>query len=119
MAEDGERLRLLEEALEAPVIVVLVALGARPDRGLALADGKLDRQVLLDRDVLGEVRVPRQIGDAEAARAENRLDLVLVETKSLRQRVSVFFRHVSRGPSRSEEHTSELQSLMRISYAVF
>src|SRR3546814_6614747 len=25
----------------------------------------------------------------------------------------------SRGPSRSEEHTSELQSLMRISYAVF
>src|SRR3546814_5584206 len=25
----------------------------------------------------------------------------------------------SRGPTRSEEHTSELQSLMRISYAVF
>src|SRR3546814_3421471 len=28
-------------------------------------------------------------------------------------------RGVSRGPQRSEEHTSELQSLMRISYAVF
>src|SRR3546814_4112116 len=29
-------------------------------------------------------------------------------------------RHVGRfGPARSEEHTSELQSLMRISYAVF
>src|SRR3546814_3869688 len=26
---------------------------------------------------------------------------------------------LKRGPSRSEEHTSELQSLMRISYAVF
>src|SRR3546814_7813631 len=26
---------------------------------------------------------------------------------------------LGRGPSRSEEHTSELQSLMRISYAVF
>src|SRR3546814_9967136 len=26
---------------------------------------------------------------------------------------------VANGPSRSEEHTSELQSLMRISYAVF
>src|SRR3546814_8403209 len=28
-------------------------------------------------------------------------------------------RHSRRGPERSEEHTSELQSLMRISYAVF
>src|SRR3546814_4339561 len=28
-------------------------------------------------------------------------------------------RHAERGQSRSEEHTSELQSLMRISYAVF
>src|SRR3546814_8040522 len=28
-------------------------------------------------------------------------------------------RNRSRGPKRSEEHTSELQSLMRISYAVF
>src|SRR3546814_2181837 len=27
--------------------------------------------------------------------------------------------HADRGPRRSEEHTSELQSLMRISYAVF
>src|SRR3546814_6936965 len=29
------------------------------------------------------------------------------------------FRGAERRPSRSEEHTSELQSLMRISYAVF
>src|SRR3546814_1740985 len=28
-------------------------------------------------------------------------------------------RAMTRGPARSEEHTSELQSLMRISYAVF
>src|SRR3546814_2428833 len=28
-------------------------------------------------------------------------------------------RQISRAPTRSEEHTSELQSLMRISYAVF
>src|SRR3546814_2510545 len=27
--------------------------------------------------------------------------------------------HAAQGPGRSEEHTSELQSLMRISYAVF
>src|SRR3546814_8171678 len=30
-----------------------------------------------------------------------------------------FCRHYTRGAERSEEHTSELQSLMRISYAVF
>src|SRR3546814_6295512 len=30
-----------------------------------------------------------------------------------------FFPHGARGDDRSEEHTSELQSLMRISYAVF
>src|SRR3546814_2557382 len=32
---------------------------------------------------------------------------------------SAFTKHLSSGTSRSEEHTSELQSLMRISYAVF
>src|SRR3546814_10801819 len=32
--------------------------------------------------------------------------------------VSVRFRHIRRLPTRSEEHTSELQSLMRLSYAV-
>src|SRR3546814_8105345 len=32
---------------------------------------------------------------------------------------STFLRGVGTGSSRSEEHTSELQSLMRISYAVF
>src|SRR3546814_2437928 len=31
----------------------------------------------------------------------------------------LFFQAVGRGTCRSEEHTSELQSLMRISYAVF
>src|SRR3546814_8395830 len=34
------------------------------------------------------------------------------------QIIDVVF-HVDRGKGRSEEHTSELQSLMRISYAVF
>src|SRR3546814_5302544 len=32
---------------------------------------------------------------------------------------TVYATRVSRTPTRSEEHTSELQSLMRISYAVF
>src|SRR3546814_11398720 len=38
-------------------------------------------------------------------------------TRSLRQRVPA--RRLRRSRARSEEHTSELQSLMRISYAVF
>src|SRR3546814_5188438 len=40
----------------------------------------------------------------------------LVHTRDQRMRNVVIGRHVL---SRSEEHTSELQSLMRISYAVF
>src|SRR3546814_7046336 len=36
-----------------------------------------------------------------------------------RQLVRLYARHHRRGADRSEEHTSELQSLMRISYAVF
>src|SRR3546814_3308228 len=35
------------------------------------------------------------------------------------ERTGVARRRADRGESRSEEHTSELQSLMRISYAVF
>src|SRR3546814_2667886 len=37
----------------------------------------------------------------------------------LRQPGARQVRHHQAGPARSEEHTSELQSLMRISYAVF
>src|SRR3546814_5331398 len=46
------------------------------------------------------------LGDAELG--TRRLDEVAIERG-----------RPGRGPSRSEEHTSELQSLMRISYAVF
>src|SRR3546814_9702516 len=40
------------------------------------------------------------------------------EALGLRRRVAGGL-HLSTSPNRSEEHTSELQSLMRISYAVF
>src|SRR3546814_6738274 len=39
--------------------------------------------------------------------------------KSPSTRLSRFGAKLQRSPGRSEEHTSELQSLMRISYAVF
>src|SRR3546814_1346875 len=37
----------------------------------------------------------------------------------LKQRGAIFVEELHEVPDRSEEHTSELQSLMRISYAVF
>src|SRR3546814_8099287 len=47
-----------------------------------------------------------------------------IERQPLRQRLSlsglaIEQHRIAIGPDRSEEHTSELQSLMRISYAVF
>src|SRR3546814_5479271 len=43
----------------------------------------------------------------------------LLIDESARAEGQPYFRSTGHQPSRSEEHTSELQSLMRISYAVF
>src|SRR3546814_10742787 len=42
-----------------------------------------------------------------------------VETVGAQRRFELFRKGLARRQSRSEDHTSELQSLMRISYAVF
>src|SRR3546814_5908876 len=58
-------------------------------------------------------------------RDAERLDVIRQERPPPRQRISARRRahagsnHRQRAQERSEEHTSELQSLMRISYAVF
>src|SRR3546814_6498360 len=52
----------------------------------------------------------RAVGPAEAERVRHR-DIHLLLARGVR--------HVVQVAARSEEHTSELQSLMRISYAVF
>src|SRR3546814_5576432 len=73
--------------------------------GEALAVGEGRAPVFGDveqRRCLGFVRVPRAAGDLELV---DRLEDHLRERRI--------------GLVRSEEHTSELQSLMRISYAVF
>src|SRR3546814_6640527 len=74
------------------LVLGLLELGHR-DEALALARGKQRRLV----DEVGEVRAREA---RRAARDHPRLD-------------------IGRERHRSEEHTSELQSLMRISYAVF
>src|SRR3546814_9156520 len=58
---------------------------------------------------------PQQRTDLRPARGDQRLRQVPAE----RQRAERAGEHRKRGDARSEEHTSELQSLMRISYAVF
>src|SRR3546814_3330245 len=63
------------------------------------------------RVVAGVRQIPQQVVDALAA-----VDRIVVVEMQLRHVAQV---HRAREPVRSEEHTSELQSLMRISYAVF
>src|SRR3546814_4972604 len=46
-------------------------------------------------------------------------DLRRIDQRVARPRVQIDANHVAGAQPRSEEHTSELQSLMRISYAVF
>src|SRR3546814_4090763 len=56
--------------------------------------------------------------DLGIRRTDQRLDVLRCIGRTLRQPAD-FLRHHRETFARSEEHTSELQSLMRISYAVF
>src|SRR3546814_3352103 len=86
---------------------------------MALAQGR-DQQTgfdgLAQADVVGNQPV-------EIARTEDVMDEVYLVGKrvdvELRQSARVLVPQFQRMRERSEEHTSELQSLMRISYAVF
>src|SRR3546814_5004094 len=77
------------------------------------------------RHVCGERRVDDGLGTIGAKAAVGRLERALeavaravgVEGDDTRRRVAAIERPLR--TARSEEHTSELQSLMRISYAVF
>src|SRR3546814_5721787 len=58
-------------------------------------------------------------GCGQVKRHAPRIPLFLSEAIRLGPDGENAARHIKRNPVRSEEHTSELQSLMRISYAVF
>ena len=50
VVELGERLRLVDEAGQAPVVVLLAVCRLRPDRRRGIAHGKIAREVFLDGD---------------------------------------------------------------------
>src|SRR3546814_8921391 len=88
-------------------------LASAPDSGLSW---------LLPR-MIGVARAKRMLMRAERIDAATARDWGLVDetapTNQLRDRALAVAREFADGATRSEEHTSELQSLMRISYAVF
>src|SRR3546814_2701459 len=76
------------------------------------------------RQALGTAEVLRQRNLAESARLEvaSRTTARYIAVAAAQQRLEFARERVKlaeRARARSEEHTSELQSLMRISYAVF
>src|SRR3546814_6384738 len=93
---------------------VVILLGgerrSRHARRERIGDAALVGQIVDDQRDL------RQPADARIGDAELQVDLVIVEHLVCAERRHGF---ADIGVGRSEEHTSELQSLMRISYAVF
>src|SRR3546814_1149483 len=97
----------------------------RPLLGRALAVGEHLHHCLLHRVHRVLAVAQAGLGEAERARADAGQEGV---ERGIRRRFGVADRRIGDGAgsgthavelSRSEEHTSELQSLMRISYAVF
>src|SRR3546814_144526 len=73
--------------------------------------------VIQDIEALGDIcREKGIVFHVDAAQATGK---VAIDLQKVKVDLMSFSAHKTYGPKRSEEHTSELQSLMRISYAVF
>src|SRR3546814_6481919 len=85
------------------------------EAGLSAVDALLDEHALRDYHLLPSVRgeLLRRLYRRTEARAE--FERAADMTRNARERELL----LAKARDRSEEHTSELQSLMRISYAVF
>src|SRR3546814_7950113 len=93
---------------------VLVEGGERDDR--LVVGIPFDRQIILVSAVGIEVRIAATAGEQGAVEVDARGD---VDEIGARHRLARGEAQHDLIRQRSEEHTSELQSLMRISYAVF
>src|SRR3546814_8417993 len=94
-----------DDAAEHDVVLDLRA-GARQADALMEHAFEADRRLLHPRHLHVHAIGRRQVGDGEFVHF--RIEMARAEVHL-----------VAQIPARSEEHTSELQSLMRISYAVF
>src|SRR3546814_8454022 len=104
LSEEGQGVSVL---YICPIKALLNNLEAR----LSYLAGLLGRSVQLWHE---------DIGQGDKARTERELpDIILTTPESIERILIGSRRDHLRLLSRSEEHTSELQSLMRISYAVF
>src|SRR3546814_9427160 len=79
----------------------------------ALEQGALHSMIFWGPPGVGKTTLARLLAEVSDAHFET-VSAVLAGVKEIRQAVEV-----AKQQARSEEHTSELQSLMRISYAVF
>src|SRR3546814_6993709 len=100
-------------------------LGAAPgfSEAESLSNIKLQRRAQIAarkrREILEEARMASRVDVEDVVRAQDQAGAVVRAERAQRQR-RVDHRITRRHRlERSEEHTSELQSLMRISYAVF
>src|SRR3546814_9753062 len=106
----GELRRVAGADVVAAAGVDEVVAGLALGRGLVIGVSRFDlRPVLAEHRIVG-VGLDRQRIAGEQVGASAGIDRVVAGAPTLVGIVVVF---------RSEEHTSELQSLMRISYAVF
>src|SRR3546814_2167003 len=108
---------------QTATIDMVSGIGGARDDCAALIDKYRDRRLadrVFDLAWTHNQVVRRQINasQADAQLYERLAGLVLHAHSALRAEQAVLLQN-RRGQSRSEEHTSELQSLMRISYAVF
>src|SRR3546814_1364133 len=80
--------------------------------------GNMDRQKALEAALS---QIDRAFGKGSAMKlgSRDKMEIEAVSTGSLGLDIALGIGGLPRGRIRSEEHTSELQSLMRISYAVF
>src|SRR3546814_3228214 len=70
-------------------------------------------------DVVEEITLRIGIGHVLDCLAETMFVKFMQQDRARRALHILLIKRLNRGKARSEEHTSELQSLMRISYAVF
>src|SRR3546814_10838660 len=96
----------------------LVAANMMVVRAAVFVAGVADQECASDQLVIAAARLA---AEAAAANVRNRMaEMLLVDRTLARPGLATIVGHRERTlPQRSEEHTSELQSLMRISYAVF